>query len=128
MGAAGGTLRTFPPWKVEAPQPTLLLLQLGYPGTLGAPPDPSRFQRDPSHRRGAGMADPGGAGRSRRPGPVLMMPVMERGSVKGILMDLPSLIRIGACKGLLWGPAGDRTLMAEICLLIGTDRAAPASS
>lgn len=61
-------------------------------------------------------------------GAVLMMPVMERRSVKGILIDMTSLIRICVWKGPPLGQASDKTLMAEICLLIGTDCTSPASS
>lgn len=57
-----------------------------------------------------------------------MMPVMERRSVKGILIDMTSLIRICVWKGPPLGQASDKTLMAEICLLIGTDCTSPASS
>lgn len=61
-------------------------------------------------------------------GAVLMMPVMERRSVKGILIDMTSLIRICVWKGPPLGQTSDKTLMAEICLLIGTDCRSPASS
>lgn len=58
---------------------------------------------------------------------MLMMPEMEPRSVKGILMDMTSLITIFAWKGPPLGRAADRMLTAEICLLPGTNRASAAS-
>lgn len=76
---------------------------MSIPGPGAAPAGLSRIPPAPGAAPGAAPSRPEDPPLPEA-GAVLMKPVMERGSVKGILMDLPSLIRIGARKGLLWGP------------------------
>lgn len=59
---------------------------------------------------------------------ILMMGLIERRSVKRILIDLTTLIRICVWKGPPLGPRSDELLMAGICLLVGTAGPAPANS
>lgn len=58
----------------------------------------------------------------------LMMGLIERRSVKRILIDLTSLIRICVWKGPPLGPRADKMLTAEVCLRVGITATAPANS